>query len=557
MMLAPISVLIQQEDIESRRFLRNRAGEASSENWPTVPRSQFGELADGGDFLCFRPTAWGDPATMMPRIFPPIVSPLSELVTNVKARLCALIFVVSLPVVFAAESLAAEMAMGFRVGEVTQTSAIVWTRITRHAQRNWDGYREPGKKQPKQDQYVPSPIKVEDREGATPGAAGEVRATVYAVGEESSPMTSQWIPVEAKNDFTHQFHFKYLQPGTRYRLRIEARDSGGTKSDQGSFRTPEARDKPQDVRFAVVTGQSYWDLDHRGGYHIYPAMQKLDLDFLVPTGDTVYLDSEAPRARTVELARYHWQRMYSLPRHVEFHRNVPGYWEVDDHDSWANDGWPTLHAPWMNPLTFEQGFQVYREQVPMGDSTYRTVRWGKNLQVWMVEGRLYRSPNTMPDGPGKTIWGKEQLAWLKQSILNSDADFRVLISPTPIVGPDRTKGKNDNHANEAFAHEGNHFRSWTKEHQLQNFYVCCGDRHWQYLSVDPMSGLREFSCGPASDVHAGGNPVQPPWQKFLRVEGGFLSVSVSRNDSGQPTIAFRHHDVHGKVVHEFTAQSTH
>ena len=80
-------------------------------------------------------------------------------------------------------------------------------------------------------------------------------------------------------------------------------------------------------------------------------MQKLKLDFLILTGDTVYLDSESPRARTVELARYHWQRMYSLPRHVEFHRHVPGYWEVDDHDAWVNDCWPTMRARWMNPLT--------------------------------------------------------------------------------------------------------------------------------------------------------------------------------------------------------------
>jgi alkaline phosphatase D len=339
-------------------------------------------------------------------------------------------------------------------------------------------------------------------------------------------------------------------------LKVEARDAPGdpvTETPKGSFRTPQRSDVWQDVTFGVVTGQSYWDLDHRNGYHIYPAMQKANLDFLVPTGDTVYLDSEAPRARTVELARYHWQRMYSLPRHVEFHRFVPGYWEVDDHDSWINDGWPTAKAPWMNPLTFEQGFNIFREQVPMGESTYRTIRWGKGLQIWLVEGRLYRSPNTMPDGPDKTIWGKEQLDWLKRTILESDADFRVVISPTPIVGPDRDKGKNDNHANKAFAYEGNHFRMWTKEQKLSNFYSCCGDRHWQYMSIDPGSGLREFSCGPASNQHAGGNPKQPQWQPFLRVEGGFLSVSVRRPDN-VPTITFRHHDVHGKVVHEYSSE---
>lgn len=448
---------------------------------------------------------------------------------------------------------AAEMAMGFRVGEVTQTSAIVWTRITRDAERNWDGYREPSKKQPKVDDYTPSPINVNDREGAVPGAVGQIRVVIWPPNFEEAVATP-WTDVGAETDYTHQFHFKYLKPGTQYGLRVDARDHRDAKvyssTPPGSFTTPEEKDKWQDVRFGVVTGQSYWDLDDRNGYHIYPAMQKQKLRFLVPTGDTVYLDSEAPRARTIGLARYHWQRMYSLPRHVEFHRNVPGYWEVDDHDSWANDGWPTLHAPWMNPLTFEQGFSVYREQVPMGESTYRTVRWGKGLQVWMVEGRLFRSPNDMPDGPDKTIWGAEQMEWLQKSILASDAEFRVLISPTPIVGPDRTKGKNDNHANDSFAHEGNRFRAWTKDQKLDNFFVCCGDRHWQYISVDPDSGLREFSCGPASDIHAGGNPEQPEWQSFLRVKGGFLTVSVEKVD-GKPTIAFRHHDVHGKVVNEF------
>ena len=446
----------------------------------------------------------------------------------------------------------AQLAMGFRVGEVQQDSAIVWTRITRDGQRNWEGYREPTKRQPKVDEYVPSKIRVAERQGEVVGAPGQIRVSYLPSGGARETQT-EWVTVTAASDFVHQFRLTGLEAGSSYSLRVEARngpDAAVSATAEGSFTAPALRDQWQDVNFTAVTGQSYWDLDHKDGYHIYPAMQQLRPHFIVPTGDTVYLDSEAPRARTVALARYHWHRMYSLPRHIEFHRYVPGYWEVDDHDSWANDGWPTISAPWLNPLTFEEGFNIYREQVPMGEQTYRTVRWGKGLQIWMVEGRLYRSPNTMDDGPEKTIWGKEQLAWLKRTILESDADFRVLISPTPIVGPDRGEGKNDNHSNQAFAYEGNHFRQWTKDQQLKNFYTVCGDRHWQYMSVDPASDLREFSCGPASDSHAGGNPEQPEWQKFLRVKGGFLSVNVFKRD-GSPTIAFRHHDVHGKVVHEW------
>ncbi len=449
---------------------------------------------------------------------------------------------------------AAHLAMGLRVGEVTQNSAIVWTRVTREPTRKWEGYREPRKREPKVNHFTPAEVKVEDREGAVPGAAGQVRLILAESPELDNSAATGWVTVEAGHDFVHQFRLSYLQAGRTYHLKIEARDTPDdpvSATATGSFKTPAAADQWQDVTFGVVTGQSYWDLDHRDGYHIYEAMQQHGLHFLVPTGDTVYLDSEAPRARTVGLARYHWQRMYSLPRHVQFHSQVPGYWEVDDHDSWANDGWPTMHAPWMNPLTFAEGFAVFREQVPMGEATYRTIRWGQGLQVWLVEGRLYRSANDMPDGPDKTIWGSEQLAWLKRTIQESDADFRVLISPTPIVGPDRDAGKHDNHANDAFSYEGNLFRSWTKEAKLDNFFVCCGDRHWQYMSIDPESGLREFSCGPASDVHAGGNPAQPAWQPFLRVKGGYLTVAVRRNGA-KSEITFRHHGVHGEVVHEFS-----
>ena len=53
---------------------------------------------------------------------------------------------------------ASEMAMGFRVGEVTQNSAIVWTRVTRNTERVWNGHREPKKTPPRVVLYVPSPV---------------------------------------------------------------------------------------------------------------------------------------------------------------------------------------------------------------------------------------------------------------------------------------------------------------------------------------------------------------------------------------------------------------
>ncbi len=476
-----------------------------------------------------------------------------RLTTLITIPLCIAIGLLAEP----ATGRAAELAMGFRVGEVTQDSAIVWSRVTKHPTANRNGVVPDKVRTKRVEKYTPSRIAIADRLGAVPGADGQLRLLLSESPDFKNPRVFDWVTVRPEHDYTHQFQLDNLKPATCYHLRVEARpaqDADVSATHHGSFRTPAAADTWQDVSFGVVTGQYFHHLDHPDGFHIYPAMQRAGIDFLIPTGDTVYYDSEEPRARTLALARFHWHRMYSLPRHVELHRRVAVYFEKDDHDTFSDDCYPTIDSKWMHPFSFAQGLQVFREQVPMGEKTYRTIRWGRGLQIWLVEGRDFRSANTDPDGPEKTIWGKEQLQWLQQTILASDADFRVLISPTPIVGPDRST-KADNHSNKTFAYEGNYFRNWTKEQGLQNFYVCCGDRHWQYMSVDPKTGLREFSCGPASDEHAGGTPghdmkIQP----FHRVKGGFLSVSVT-GESNRPRIAFRHHDVHGDVVHEFTATS--
>ena len=240
--------------------------------------------------------------------------------------------------------------------------------------------------------------------------------------------------------------------------------------------------------------------------------------------------------------------MYSMDSLVEFHRRVASYFIKDDHDTWVNDSYPTMESHFMGEFTFEQGLEIFPQQVPMGAKTYRTFRWGRDLQVWLVEGRDFRSANPDPDGPDKTIWGAEQMAWFKRTVQASDATFRVLISPTPVVGPDRSN-KNDNHANEGFAWEGNLLREFIASQD--NMVVACGDRHWQYVSVDQVHGVKEYSSGPVSDAHAGGwrNDMLRPEHQYLNVIGGFLAITVQRED-GVPVLIARHHGVDGRVLNE-------
>ena len=244
--------------------------------------------------------------------------------------------------------------------------------------------------------------------------------------------------------------------------------------------------------------------------------------FFVHTGDILYYD-KVPLCKNKAQARAKWNMMFAYGHNRKFHSLVTSYFMKDDHDTLKNDCWP---GQTYGDLTFDEGLDIFREQVCMGEKTYRTIRWGRDLQVWMTENRDFRSSNRDPDGPEKTILGKEQKAWLKRTLAESDATFKFVISPGPIVGPDK-RGKKDNHSNAVFAHEGQELRDFLAP--MKNTYVICGDRHWQYCSKDPKTGLIEMGCGPINDEHnfGGTSGNKPEFHRYFGSRGGFLGITVT------------------------------
>ena len=459
-------------------------------------------------------------------------------------------------------------ATGIKIGEVTQTGAIVWARLTENPERvgNEAPMPEIRYKNPETGELVergggrpdlppvvtyPEGYTVNNIQGAAPGREGKVRLKYKAVNDQEW-IQMDWQAVDPEKTFTHQFQLSGLTAGEKYELVVEASPDGKrvSASIEGKFNTAPAADVPAEVNFIVTTGTSYPDVDSETGYKIYPNSLKLDPEFFVHTGDIVYYDQ---MAKTADLARWHWDRMYSYTNNIEYHRQVASYFIKDDHDTWMNDCYPGMETRFMGEFTYEEGTEIFLYEVPMGERTYRTIRWGKDLQIWLMEGRDFRSPNSMPDGPEKTIWGKVQMDWLKSTVQESDATFKVLISPTPIVGPDRGN-KNDNHANIGFKHEGDIVRKYISEQK--NMVSICGDRHWQYISQDAKTGMLEFSCGPGSDAHAGGwsQDMKLPEHIYLNVVGGFLEGSVSRSD-GKPMLTFRHYGSSGELLNEFIMES--
>ena len=445
-------------------------------------------------------------------------------------------------------------------GEVTATSVLLQSRLT----------------------ALPGPEL--DESGDLPGAAGSA-CFEYALSTDfKDSKRTKWLSAKPEADFIVRAELKNLQPATQYFYRLISRadQAEATAGEIRSFQTLQTATGTQPLSFIMGSCQNYAFFmhgkrnkgptnrlqDRKLGYPAYAAMTKLNPDFFIGTGDIVYYDHFAwETARTLPELRRKWHEQFRFPRIIEFLANTPAYWLKDDHDFRFNDAdlnGETLPTP-------ATGIEIFREQMPIlptadqSTPTYRTHRIHKDLQLWFIEGRDHRSDNKMKDGPEKTMWGVEQREWLKKTLLESDATWKIIVSPTPMVGPD-TASKTDNHTNlKGFRYEADQFFNWLKANdQVDQVIAFCGDRHWQYHSIHPC-GLHEFSCGAINDENSilGSFPgtknstdpkglVKQPFH-YKEASGGFLRVQLDQPESKQTTLGIQLYNDEGDLLYQYDA----
>jgi len=451
-----------------------------------------------------------------------------------------------------------EHAQGEMAGLVTHTSAMLQSRLTL---TNWQFDND----------FI--------------GCHGWGRFMVYSKNVNDAIYT-EWHEAIADNDYIIKIVLKDLEPNTRYFYRLQyGRDQSNYRTGQlCEFKTHAGAQISAGTSFAVTTGMNYDrfyndnkpQIRFRGvekelGYPAAESVTKLLPDFFVGTGDNVYYDSNfMPIGQGVDAAsmRNYFHLQFGQPRMVEMLSKMSSYWEKDDHDYRFNDSDTTGDRPPSHQL----GIKIHKEQLPVCDPaeknavTYGTYRLSKEAQIWILEGRDYRSPNRDSDGPEKTIWGETQKNWLKNTILESDATFRFIISPTPMIGPDDAY-KSDNHVNQkGFRYERDEFFQWLKQNNIpiNSLVFITGDRHWQYHSVDAKYAYNEFSTGPFVDANSrlGRNPGDPkstdpeaklviqPYTSIIP-SGGFLYVKVEPAGNSWETAraTFEMRDENGVILY--------
>jgi alkaline phosphatase D len=364
------------------------------------------------------------------------------------------------------------------VGDVTPTTAVLWTRGVR---------------------------------------AGEVTIDLAPVGAEA---TSRRVTfdVRADDDLTGKTRVTELTSATRYRYRI----TQDTASADGEFVTAPAPSEPARVSFlwSGDLGGGGFCRPAEGGYAIFPAMLRHPADFFLFVGDTVYTDVPCNKPGTAPGGDF---RAFTLPQYRARHRHnredvglqtllrrmsVYAIW--DDHEV-RND-----FAGTVEPLmpTGRQAFLDYWPIVPPDDEPgrlYRRMRWGRLLEVFILDTRQYRSENSRPDGPGKTMLGAAQRRWLVDGVTSSTATWKIVVSSVTLAVPTGRPERRDGWSGAnvlGFPQEGAGFTTERdallkafRARDVRNLIFIAADvHHAELIRHHPHSewSFHEFIAGPLS-----------------------------------------------------------
>lgn len=257
----------------------------------------------------------------------------------------------------------------------------------------------------------------------------------------------------ASGDHTLRLVPTGLEPNRRYHYRFEVQ---GTTTLVGRTKTAPDASADVPVKYAMCACQDmigrYW--------HSWQALldEKLDLDFVLFLGDYIYesvnderfqsggtersiklpngidtspkQDKSRIAAGTLADYRTVYKEYRKDPLLREVHRLYPFIVTWDDHE-FADDCWQDHSTSFdeLDPVTkgftdekntarrasanraffeFQPIDAVYKPNVgfPFDIKIYRTLRWGKHVELFMTDQRMYRADHLIPEGPADLSVGK-------------------------------------------------------------------------------------------------------------------------------------------------------
>ncbi len=272
--------------------------------------------------------------------------------------------------------------------------------------------------------------------------------------------------------FTARLDLSGLPPGQRISYRVLFQDLSDLRTlsspISGHFKTAPA-DGSVGVAWTADTAGQGWGINpDEGGFLAYESMRKAAPDLFVHCGDTVYADQPLVAERRLDdgsrwrnvvtpakskvaetLDEFRGNHLYNLlDENVRrFNAEVAQVVLWDDHevrDNWVetqvltDDRYQVKSVALLAARAKRAFFEHYplRYSPDESERVYRSLPYGPHLEVFALDMRTYRapnSPNRQPaPGPETANLGPAQLAWLKQGLRRSTATWKVVASDMPL-----------------------------------------------------------------------------------------------------------------------------
>lgn len=295
-----------------------------------------------------------------------------------------------------------------------------------------------------------------------------------------------------------------------------------------------ARAVPVRLAFGGDLGGQNVCRDAQRGYPIFDVMSHYEPDFFVALGDMIYADGVceargrygneqvpgqfAPADSAAQFAA-HWNYQFDDEAFARFRANVPWYLTWDDHEV-INDFDPGRDFRTEDPgrrLMADGAAAAAKYGGIDSDKFYRSVRWGKHLELFILDTRSYREANATPDlgREPKTLLGAAQREWLVAGLRRSDATWKLVATSVPLAIPtgtaqaDARDGWADGDTDTGFERELLAILTALDQAGVENLLFISADVHFATVFAHrlPEGNLRfdEFVVGP---LNAGVFPTE-------------------------------------------------
>jgi alkaline phosphatase D len=294
---------------------------------------------------------------------------------------------------------------------------------------------------------------------------------------------SETIRLVKENNFCGSAEAKGLSPRTTYSYRVFLDNKGQDGDVRQEVTTFGRALEPCIIRIGF--GHS---LKRGGAQDTWKAVAAKKPDLFILMGDNIYSNSTEPAKQRRMYLDFRADRYFRA-----FGATTPIYAVWDDHDYGVNNSDRTQPGKERSLKTFNEIWPNPKSHATRNPGIWTRFTIGQ-AEFFLMDVRYHRSPNIDPDGPDKTMLGREQLAWLKKSLAKSKATFKFPVSGSSwnCGGPEAW--------NHSFTHEYDALVKHISLNKIAGVILLGGDQHFCKIAVRPKESwggydLHEWMAG--------------------------------------------------------------